>query len=151
MIHGGDATNVVTDRVTLRAEARSHSPAFRRRIITAIERAFHNAVREVKSSDGRRGAVVFDGRLDYEAFRLNDDEPCVLAAEAALRSLEIKPERSVSNGGLDANWMTQHGIPTVTMGCGQLNPHTVDEMLDLKAFRQACRVALRLATASESK
>jgi tripeptide aminopeptidase len=150
VIHGGDATNVVTDRVMIRAEARSHSPPFRKRIITAIERAFHDAVREVKSSEGRRGAVVFDGRLDYEAFRLADDEPCVAAAEAALLSLGIKPEQSVSNGGLDANWMTRHGIPTVTMGCGQMNPHTVDETLDLAAFRQACRVALRLATASES-
>ena len=29
MIHGGDATNVVTDHVQLRAEARSHDPKFR--------------------------------------------------------------------------------------------------------------------------
>ena len=28
-IHGGEATNVVTDRVTLKAEARSHDPKFR--------------------------------------------------------------------------------------------------------------------------
>ena len=29
-IHGGEATNVVTDRVSLRAEARSHDPEFRK-------------------------------------------------------------------------------------------------------------------------
>ena len=24
-----------------------------------------------------------------------------------------------------------HGIPTVTLGCGQVNPHTVSERLDI--------------------
>jgi len=146
VIRGGDATNVVTDRVHLRAEARSHNPAFRGRIIKAIERAFQKAAREVKSATGRRGSVIINGHLDYEAFRLADDQASILAAEAALRSIGVQPFRSVSNGGLDANWMTAHGIPTVTLGCGQMEPHTVSEKLDIAAFEKACRVALRLAT-----
>ncbi len=146
VIHGGDATNVVTDRVHLRAEARSHSPAFRTRIIKAIESAFRSAAREVKSSAGKRGSATVQGHLDYEAFRLPDDEACVLAAEAALRSIGVEPMRAISNGGLDANWMTAHGIPTVTLGCGQMNVHTTSERLDIAAFHAACRVALRLAT-----
>jgi tripeptide aminopeptidase len=149
VIQGGDATNVVAERVRLRAEARSHSPAFRRRIVRAIERAFERAAREVKSATGKRGRVEFDGRLDYEAFRLADDETCVVAAEAALRSIGAKPFRAISNGGLDANWMTAHGLPTVTLGCGQMNVHTTSEQLDVGAFEMACRVALRLATATE--
>jgi tripeptide aminopeptidase len=144
-IVGGEATNVVTDHVRLRAEARSHDPSFRQRIIKAFETAFGRAAREVKSALGRRGKVTFDGRLDYEAFRLGDDEPCVAAAEAALRSIGVEPFRSVSNGGLDANWMTARGIPTVTLGCGQLEAHTISERLDVHAFQAACRVALRLA------
>ena len=148
VIQGGDATNVITERVRLRAEARSHSPAFRKRIIQAIERAFQRAAREVKSASGKRGSVTIDGRLDYEAFRLADDEPCVSAAEAALRSIGSDPVRAISNGGLDANWMTAHGIPTVTLGCGQMNVHTTSEQLDIAAFETACRVALRLATAT---
>jgi tripeptide aminopeptidase len=149
-IAGGEATNVVTDRVQLKAEARSHNPAFRQRIIKAFETAFERAAREVKSSHGRRGKVVFDGRLDYEAFRLDDGEPCVGAAEAALRSIGVEPFQAVSNGGLDANWMTARGIPTVTLGCGQISAHTISERLDVQAFQGACRVALRLATAYEA-
>jgi tripeptide aminopeptidase len=149
VIEGGDATNVVTERVRLRAEARSHSPPFRRRIVRAIELAFQHAAREVKSAKGKRGTVAFEGRLDYEAFRLADDEPCVTAAEAALRSIGVEPFRAISNGGLDANWMTAHGLPTVTLGCGQMNVHTTSEQLDIAAFETACRVALRLATVAE--
>jgi tripeptide aminopeptidase len=150
VITGGEATNVVTDSVRLRAEARSHDPAFRGRIVKAFESAFERAAKQVKSSLGRRGTVTIEGRLDYEAFRLSDNEPCVLAAEQALRAIGIEPKRAISNGGLDANWMTARGIPTVTLGCGQVEAHTVNERLDVAAFQGACRVALRLATASES-
>jgi tripeptide aminopeptidase len=150
VIHGGDATNVVSDRVNLRVEARSHSPAFRARIIKAIESAFRRAAREVKSAEGKRGSAKVEKRLDYEAFRLADNEACVLAAEAALRSIGVEPVRAISNGGLDANWMTALGVPTVTLGCGQMNVHTTSERLDIAEFQTACRVALRLA-ADESK
>ena len=146
VIHGGDATNVVTHRVEIKAEARSHDPKFRAQIVRAIERAFQKAVKSVRSSDGKRGAVQFDGRLDYESFRLADDEPAVLAAEAALRAIGAEPYRAISNGGLDANWMSVHGIPTVTLGCGQSQVHTTSEQLEIGPFEQACRLALRLAT-----
>ena len=149
VIRGGQATNVVTPRVELRAEARSHDPAFRRQIVRAIERAFHMAARSVRNAEGTCGRVLITRRLDYEAFLLPDDEPCVLVAEAAVRWVGAQPIRAVSNGGLDANWMTARGIPTVTLGCGQDNPHTVGERLHIGRFHQACRVAWRLATASQ--
>ena len=96
-----------------------------------------------------RGKVTFDGRLDYESFRLDDDEECVLTAEKVLAGEGLVPKRGISNGGLDANWMYVHGIPTVTLGCGQVSAHTVSERLDIAAFHQACRVALRLAMGEE--
>lgn len=146
VIHGGAATNVVPNLVELRAEARSHQPKFRRRIVREIESAFRRAARSVRSADGATGRVRFEGRLDYEAFKLDLDEPCVLAAAQAVRAIGAEPEFAIANGGLDANWMTRRGIPTVSMGCGQMNPHTVDEQLDVATFHEACRIALRLAT-----
>ena len=146
VIHGGQATNVVTPKVEIRAEARSHDPAFRRQIVRAIEKAFEKAARSVRNADGMSGKVRIDGRLDYEAFLLPDDAPSLLAAEAAIRSLGREPQRAVTNGGVDANWMTARGIATVTLGCGQLGQHTTAERLDLRQFRRACDVALSLAT-----
>ena len=146
VIHGGEATNVVTERVELKAEARSHDPAFRTQIVKAIEKAFQRAVKEVTSSAGKHGKITIDGRLDYESFRLADDEPSVLAAEAAVRSVSVEPVRSITNGGLDANWMNVHGIPAVTLGCGQSDIHTTSEKLDLEEYYRGCAVALRLAT-----
>ncbi len=145
-IHGGEATNVVTDHVTLKAEARSHDPKFRGQIVKAIETAFTKAAQEIKSSEGKSGSVRFDGRLDYEAFRVDPRHECVQLADAAVTAIGRQPMHAISNGGLDANWLNAHGIPTVTLGCGQMNVHTTSERLDLAAFRDACGIALWLAT-----
>ncbi len=146
VIRGGEATNVVTPEVEVLAEARSHNPSFRAKIVATIERAFREAAKEVRNAEGSTGHVDIQGRLDYESFRLRDGEPCVLAAEAAIRDAGGVPRRNISNGGLDANWLTAHGIPTVTLGTGAMGAHTTSEYLDLVQFRLACRVALRLAT-----
>lgn len=149
VIQGGAATNVVTDRVLLRAECRSHDPAFRREILTAFEQAFQQAAEGVRNAAGVPAKATVNSRLDYEAFRLDDREPCVLAAEAAIRQTGGRPYRAITNGGLDANWLTARGIPTVTLGCGQHNVHTTGEQLDIASFEQACRIALCLATATD--
>ena len=138
----------MTERVYLKAEARSHNPKFRQKIVSQIEKAFHDAAKEVRNATGKCGKVQFDGRLDYNSFRLPDDEPCVLVAEAAVRAIGHDPLRAISNGGLDANWLTAHGIPSVTLGCGQLHQHTTREALDIADFHTACQIALRLATAT---
>jgi tripeptide aminopeptidase len=151
VIHGGEATNVVTDHVRLRAEARSHDARFRARIVREMERAFRRAARQVRNTAGRRGEVKINGQLDYESFRLARDEPCVVAAVASVKATGHEPELAISNGGLDANWLTARGIPTVTLGCGQRNIHTAQEELNIADFHLARRIALRLATGSESQ
>lgn len=150
VIEGGAATNVVTDRVTLRAECRSHDARLRQEILAAFNDAFERAAKSIRNASGVSGSAHFQSQLDYDAFRLEDQEPCVLAAEAAVRSIGGEPLRAISNGGLDANWLTARGIPTVTLGCGQQHVHTTSERLDIPAFESACRIALRLATATES-
>jgi tripeptide aminopeptidase len=145
-INGGEATNVVTDLVHVRAEARSHDPKFRAKLIREIERAFESAAKEVRNSEGQRGKVTIDGRLDYESFRLDENSACVQLAGQAIRAIGREPFHAISNGGVDANWTNLHGIPTVTLGCGQMNVHMTSETLDLANYRDACRIALNLAT-----
>jgi tripeptide aminopeptidase len=51
-----------------------------------------------------------------------------------------------ANGGLDANWMVRHRVPTVTFGAGQNEPHTIDEWINLDEYDRACALAVQLAT-----
>ena len=146
--NAGEATNVVTDKATLKAEVRSHDKRFRKKILNAFVKAFNNAARSVCNADGKCGKVRVDSRLDYEAFALGRNEPSVRHAEAAIRAAGGKPTHSICDGGLDANWLCAHGIPTVTLGAGAERPHMAGESLNVTAYLKACRIALALATGS---
>ena len=150
VIRGGDATNVVTDSVVIRAEARSHDSKFRERIFKEIEKAFTKAAKQVTSVDGEAGSIRFDGRLDYDSFCLKASDPAVKIGGDAVRAIGLEPELAVANGGLDANWLSARGLPTVSFGCGQLNQHMTSEALNLDQFEQARQIGLLLATATES-
>ncbi|MGL6096786.1 MAG: M20/M25/M40 family metallo-hydrolase [Fimbriiglobus sp.] len=143
----GEATNVVTDFVLVRGESRSHDPKFFREITAAYKAAFQTAAAAVTTADGKPGKTKFLVRTDYYPFRLKDTAPVVERAKAGVAAIGRKPTLRVTNGGLDANWMTKHGIPTVTFGAGQNDIHTVKEWVDLTEFDAACRLAVELATA----
>jgi tripeptide aminopeptidase len=146
IVQGGDATNVVLDHLFLRGEARSHDPEFRARIVKEFERAFVMAAKSTSNTSKVRGEVEFTATMKYESFRLPEDSPVIAAASSAIRTVGLEPVTKISNGGLDANWMTALGLPTVTLGCGQEAIHTVKERLHLPSYLKACRIGLLLAT-----
>jgi tripeptide aminopeptidase len=142
----GDATNVVTDYVLVRGESRSHDAKFFREITSAYKSAFTQAAASVTNSEGKAGRVKFTTRIDYFPFRLKETAAVVKRAMAAVAAQGNTPNVRTTNGGLDANWMVRHGIPTVTLGAGQNEAHTVDEWINLAEFEGACRLAVELAT-----
>ncbi|TMJ02702.1 MAG: M20/M25/M40 family metallo-hydrolase [Alphaproteobacteria bacterium] len=142
----GDATNVVTDYVHVRGESRSHDAKFFKAITAAYKAAFEKAAKAVKNSEGKSGRIKFKVQTDYHPFRIKDSLPVVQRAAAAVSAAGLKPNIRTTNGGLDANWMVRHGIPTVTFGAGQNEAHTVDEWVDVTEYERACALAVRLAT-----
>ncbi len=147
MICGGEATNQVTDRVEVRGECRSHSRAFLRRIVAAWRRAFEQAAASVRNVHGERASVVFQETSDYRAFRLPAGHPAVRLAMRAAKMVGMSPVAEVVNGGLDANPLVEKGIPTVTLGAGQHNAHSVDEYVDLDEYVAGCRLLFELMRA----
>jgi tripeptide aminopeptidase len=90
--------------------------------------------------------VKFSHVAAYPPFHLSEDTPIVRHADVAIKALGLEPVHVFSNGGLDANWLDKHGVPTVTIGAGQYEIHTVNEYVDLPEFAQGCRLAVKLAT-----
>ena len=146
IIQGGESTNTVTDFVEIKGECRSYDPRFRQTIIGHLERAFKHAATMLKNDEGQSGRVEFFSEVEYESFRIGENEPCIQAVQAVIRGLGMEPELLTTNSALDANWMNFHGIPTATLGAGQVYGHSVRECMDIEQFETACRVALRLAT-----
>jgi tripeptide aminopeptidase len=142
----GDATNVVTDYVHLVGEARSTDAAFAVKITEAFEAAFNKAKGEVKDADGGMAEVTFQSRTAYPPFLMSENDPAVVRAKKAAQSMGLEPVTMVSAGGLDANWLVKHGVPTVTFGAGQAEIHTVNEYVDIPEFAQGCRLAVAIAT-----
>ncbi|MFO1090051.1 MAG: M20/M25/M40 family metallo-hydrolase [Hyphomicrobiales bacterium] len=142
----GDATNVVTDYAYLRGEARSPEAAFATKIAEGFKAAFDAAQKEVTDVAGEPAKVKFTHKPAYPPFNLDHGSPPVKRTVKALEAMGIKPNLIFSPGGLDANWLDKHGIPTVTIGAGQREVHTVKEYVELDEYDTGCRIAILAAT-----
>jgi tripeptide aminopeptidase len=142
----GQATNVVTDYLKAYGESRSHDTAFNKQITQAYKDAFQKAAQRVTNHEGKKAKVKFTARRDYYPFRLKETSPVVRAAQAAAGRMGWETTLRITNGGLDANWMVRNGVPTITLGAGQNNVHTIDEFVDVQNYLDGCRYALALVT-----
>jgi tripeptide aminopeptidase len=142
----GDATNVVTDYVHIKGEARSPDLPFAHAITEGFREAFEKAKAEIKDAEGGTAELKFVASHAYPPFNLDANAPAVKHAIRAAESIGMKPNTVFSNGGLDANWLVKHGLPTVSFGAGQNEVHTVKEFVDLPEFATGCRLAVALAT-----
>ncbi len=142
----GDATNVVTDYAFIKGEARSPTSAFAAAIAEGFGQAFQKAKGDVKDHEGETAALAFTHTPSYPPFNLDESSPVVRRATKAMTMLGLNPNYLFSNGGLDANWLDKHGVPTVTIGAGQAEIHTIKEYVNLPEFATGCRLALLLAT-----
>jgi tripeptide aminopeptidase len=141
----GQATNVVTDYVKVQGESRSHDVKFISAITTAYRKAFATAARQVRDDRGKGARVKFTNLRSYYPYALKENSKVVRAASEVASSLGWQPTVKLSNGGLDANWLTRHGVPTLTFGAGQHDVHTVEEYVELREFIEGCAFALALA------
>jgi tripeptide aminopeptidase len=142
----GDATNVVTDYAFIKGEARSPESAFATKIAKGYEEAFAKAQIEVTDDAGDTAGVKFSHVAAYPPFELGKDTAIVRRATKALQALGMEPVYVFSNGGLDANWLDKHGVPTVTIGSGQAEIHTIKEYVNLLEFEKGCRIGVLMAT-----
>ena len=147
VIRGGEATNIITNLVTLRGEARSRSEekleAQTAHIIKCLEDA---ASKYEVTVDGvtTRGRVESHVTREYFAMDVADDSRVVrLVVEAAAR-MGLKVETMASGGGCDANIFNKRGIECANLGTGMRAIHTVKEWLDVKDMYASAEMTLEI-------
>lgn len=140
----GGATNVVTPRADLMAEARSHDPTILAEIVEGWRRAFHEEAAAVRNFEDRPATVDFESWIAYHPFDLGEEGPLMDELCAALVPEGQEPFKRKIMGGLDASWLTHHGLPTLTLGCGYWFNHTPREHVRISEFLRGIRVARRL-------
>jgi tripeptide aminopeptidase len=121
-VRGGGASNVIPDEVVLEGEAR----AFRRDRLEALLGEI--AAAAVAALDA---TVEVCHRRLYDGYDVADDAlPFAwLRAAATAHGLEVVKVRSI--GGSDTNVFNQRGLPTVNVGVGMHEIHSVDEWIDV--------------------
>lgn len=146
ILRGGQGSNVVMPSLHILAEARSHNPAFRSRIIERWQAEFLQIAGDMSNQKGERGSVAFGSGPTYEAFALHESEPVVQGALAAAGRMGMAARLVSNDGGMDANRIVAQGIPALTVGVGQRSVHQPAEWLDLADFERVCTLVVEMAT-----
>lgn len=128
VIEGGQAMNVVPDRVKLVGEFRSFDPG-RVRALTERWRAICEQV--ARESEG---SVEINYSQTFEAVRLAPDAPIVRAAVAGLKTVGVEARLERTGGGSDANAFALKGIECLVFPTGADRIHTPQERLLLRNF-----------------
>jgi tripeptide aminopeptidase len=140
-IHGGaGATNVVPERCTLLAEARSLSDAAADVLIAEmVDRCYDAANDPVCDCD----VDVTVERL-FRGYRQRPSSEPVVAAEAALRACGYVPVRIQTGGASDANALAAAGLPCTNLANGTERNHEPTERVSQASLQGMLDVTFAL-------
>ena len=145
IIEGGKATNIITDFVLVKAEARSHDERKLARQVAHMQRRFQRAAQRHRV---QRDDQMVTGRVeetvsrDYPRMRLTPDLRIMRLIADAGRSLGREVTVRRTGGGLDANIFNERGIAVATFGTGQHEIHTLNEYLNVPESLRAAELML---------
>ncbi|MEW6534692.1 MAG: M20/M25/M40 family metallo-hydrolase [Candidatus Auribacterota bacterium] len=138
-IHGGTATNIVPDNVSMRGEIRSYYQKEIDTIWTEVQTVFRD---EVVSAGGE---VFFKTEQDYDTYLINEDRSIIQYAKQAFSGkLSVVP----CFGGSDANIFNKNGIDAVVISVGNWEPHTNEEFVIIDEMISAAQWVYDIILAS---
>jgi tripeptide aminopeptidase len=140
-IHGGaDGTNIVPERCTLLAEARSLSEATADQVISEMVDRCYDAANDTTCDCDLDVSVE---RL-FRGYRHKASAPTVVAAEAALRSCGYAPTRITTGGASDANALVAAGLLCTNLANGTERNHEPTERIAQSALQGMLDVTFAL-------
>jgi tripeptide aminopeptidase len=141
-IHGGTARNIVPERCTVVAEARSQDD---RKLAELVQEMVDSFVFAASVAECEVETALEE---KYRGYRLGRDEPAVRLAEEALRRAGFEPELVVGGGGADANIFNLRGRPCVNLANGMARIHSAEEHIAVRDLERMVDVTLALVDAA---
>lgn len=136
--NGGLASNIVADKVTISAEARSISTEVCEAQIKDMVALFEQ---EAALAGGK---ISVSKDVKSVGYRFEETDPLVQVATKAIASIGRKATYDASGGGSDANVFNAQGKPTLNLSIGYEQIHTVSENLPIKELVKAVELAKAL-------
>lgn len=141
IIRGGNARNIVPDKVELVGEVRSRNPGKLERHTRAIKTAFEKTVK------GTGGKLDFRVTRAYDQYEFHKSDRLVRRISNALNKIGRKPNYRATMGGSDANIWNAKGIKSVVVSVGYEQIHTTDEYIPIGELTKAAELVEILASA----
>ena len=147
VIEGGKATNITTNLVTLRGEARSLDDDKLEAQTAHMVKCLEDAAAKYEVTVAgvtTRGRVESHVTREYYAMDVPESSRVVQLVYQAAARLGQKVEVMSSGGGCDANIFNKRGIECANFGTGMRAIHTVKEWLDVKDMYASAEMTLEV-------
>jgi len=154
-IEGGTMSNIVTDKVTMKAEARSHNPEKLKAQVAHMNACFEEVCKAWQEKTKHLWEGTDEGPLprweldqadDYAPVKFSVDDYAVKLPMAAGRSLGWEMGTKVSGGGTDGSILTHKGIPCVVLGVGMKDIHSTKENIAIADLNDAAKLCSTVVT-----
>lgn len=140
-INGGGPTNIVTDTVEIKAEARSLDN-------DKLKAQVDHMVKCVKDAQAKYGIEAEIEVIEaYKSFKVELDSLPAQSVKAACDKLGFEFRPAKSGGGSDTNNYNLNGIPAVNLGIGMTKAHSVDEFCKVEDIINGAKLILEIARA----
>ncbi len=147
VIQGGEATNIITNFVLLRGEARSLDDSKLEAQTAHMVKCLEDAAAKYEVTvDGltTKGRVESEVTREYYAMDVSDDSRVVKLVKEAASRMGLDVKTLASGGGCDANIFNKRGIECANLGTGMRAIHTVKEWLDVKDMYASAEMTLEI-------
>lgn len=133
-VAGGEASNIVLPKITMRYEARSISKDKLENLILDT--------RDILDRVTKRYGVTYNDtiKLEYPGYEIKDSSKVVKLVERSCEKLDIDCNLSSSGGGSDTNIYNSMGIESVNLGVGMSDVHTTEEYVRLEDIEKIIKI-----------
>jgi len=145
IIKGGIATNIVTGKVEVVGEVRSHDEQKLKSQVCHMTECFMNSAKKYKIVlDGKQLEAKVEVRTErsYDRMDVGDDSFITKLVLKAVQNLRHKVKLHTTGGGCDANYFNKFGLSCANLGTGMYEIHTVNEYLVLEEQQRCAKIML---------
>tara|TARA_Y100000590_G_C15677010_1_gene998425 strand:- start:228 stop:1346 length:1119 start_codon:yes stop_codon:yes gene_type:complete len=136
IVKGGNATNVIPDRVELIGELRGHDLEK----VQYVQKQIDETPSRVLACSGASAEIVWTDL--YPGYSVSLDELCIRYFASACKKFDVQVDYITTDGGGDANPLNGSGIICVPFGLGMKAIHTNQENIKLADLYDAFNLLL---------
>lgn len=140
IIEGGVATNIIPEKVEIKAEARSLEEEKLEKLTSQI---INNFCIDVKKNKAK---AEFKVKREYDGFKISESELPVIMAKNVFKKLGIKPRIIPTVGGSDVNILNSKGKIALNLSAGMENVHSSKEYVKIEELEKLTVLILELCT-----